>query len=79
MLNEKNGQQYRSIPVCAFYTKDMEPLYQFTEYAAIYDNARARMVIFGGYDEYDYLSRDDVWALSLSGTPAWTQLAPCSS
>lgn len=39
-LNEKNGQSYRSIPVCAFFTKDMDMLYQFTEYAAIYDKER---------------------------------------
>lgn len=39
-LNRKNGQAYRSIPVCAFYTKDFEYLYHFTEYAAIYDKER---------------------------------------
>lgn len=36
-LNRKDGQAYRSIPVCAFYTRDFEYLYHFTEYAAIYD------------------------------------------
>jgi thioredoxin family protein len=36
-LNRKNGQTYQSIPVCAFFTKEMEYLYHFTEYAAIYD------------------------------------------
>jgi hypothetical protein len=45
--------------------------------SAIYDSARDRMVVFGGY-YYDgsdhYLN--DVWALSLAGTPAWTQLTP---
>jgi hypothetical protein len=39
-LNHKNGQSYRSIPICAFYTKDLEYLYHFTEYAAIYDKER---------------------------------------
>ena len=39
-LNQKGGGAYRSIPVCAFYTKDFEFLYQFTEYAAIYDKER---------------------------------------
>jgi hypothetical protein len=39
-LNHKNGGAYRSIPVCAFYTQDMGFLYQFTEYAAIYDKQR---------------------------------------
>ena len=39
-LNHKNGGAYRSIPVCAFYTRDLEYLYHFTEYAAIYDKDR---------------------------------------
>ena len=40
MLNQKDGQSYRSIPVCAFYTRDLEYLYHFTEYAALYDKER---------------------------------------
>jgi hypothetical protein len=39
-LNHKDGQTYRSIPICAFYTEDLEHLYTFTEYAAIYDKER---------------------------------------
>jgi len=39
-LNHKNGRTYRSIPVCAFYANDFAFLYQFTEYAAIYDKDR---------------------------------------
>jgi hypothetical protein len=39
-LNYKNGQSYRSIPVCTFYTNDLHYLYHFTEYAAIYDKER---------------------------------------
>ncbi|MCC7367424.1 MAG: thioredoxin family protein [Chloroflexi bacterium] len=39
-LNHKKGQAFRSIPVCAFFTNDLELLYQFTEYAAIYDKDR---------------------------------------
>jgi Thioredoxin len=39
-LNHKNNQTYRSIPVCAFYTDELEYLYHFTEYAAIYDKER---------------------------------------
>ena len=39
-LNRKNGQSYRSIPVCAFYTSGLEYLYHFTEYAALYDKER---------------------------------------
>jgi len=43
-------------------------------HSAIYDPARDCMVVFGGYDRTT--SFDDVWALSLGTTPAWTQLAP---
>lgn len=39
-LNRKNGGAFRSIPVCAFFTAEMEYLYHFTEYAAIYDKPR---------------------------------------
>ena len=45
-----------------------------------YDAARNRVLIFGGYgrhhpgDPYAYLN--DVWELSLDGTPHWTELFP---
>jgi len=42
-LNHKGGQTYQSIPVCAFYTTDLEYLYHFTEYPAIYDKDRLVM------------------------------------
>jgi predicted small integral membrane protein len=42
-------------------------------HSAIYDPARDRMVVFGGYSSTYF---NDVWALSLAGTPAWTQLTP---
>jgi hypothetical protein len=42
-------------------------------HAAIYDPVRDRIVVFGGYDGS---LRNDAWALSLSGTPAWSQLNP---
>jgi hypothetical protein len=40
LLNQKGNGAYRSIPVCAFYTQELEYLYHFTEYAAIYDKQR---------------------------------------
>jgi hypothetical protein len=43
--------------------------------SAIYDPLRDRMLVFGGLDD-SYAYRNDVWALSLAGTPAWTALAP---
>jgi hypothetical protein len=43
-------------------------------HTAIYDPVRDRMIAFGGYD--DTVRRNDVWALSLSGAPAWSALSP---
>jgi len=35
-LNSKNGQTWQSIPVAVFYTKDLEYIYYYTEFPAIY-------------------------------------------
>lgn len=40
---------------------------------AIYDPNGDRMIVYGGWND---ALLDDVWQLSLSGTPTWTQLAP---
>jgi hypothetical protein len=45
-------------------------------HTAIYDPVRDRMVVFGGYDGD---RRNDVWALSLAGSPAWSELTPAES
>jgi hypothetical protein len=50
------------------------PLSARSAHTAIYDPVRDRMVVFGGWDGSSY--RNDVWALSLAGTPAWSALAP---
>jgi hypothetical protein len=49
--------------------------------AAIYDAAGQRMIVFGGFDNLgaSYGLENDVWALSLGGTPTWTQLAPAGT
>ena len=44
-------------------------------HSAIYDPVRDRMVVFGG-SAVRASNFNDVWALSLAGTPAWTQLTP---
>lgn len=44
-------------------------------HAFVYDPVRDRMIVFGGDTDYGN-PQNDVWSLSLSGTPAWTQLAP---
>jgi hypothetical protein len=35
-LNHKNGTTWQSIPVCVFYTRELEHLYHYQEYPAIY-------------------------------------------
>ena len=47
--------------------------------SAIYDPVRDRMVLFGGFDASPHELRNDVWALSLAGTPAWVALAPAGT
>ena len=45
-------------------------------HSAIYDPVRDRVLVFGGTDG---LRRNDVWALTLSGTPQWTRLRPAGT
>jgi hypothetical protein len=40
----------------------------------VLDPARQRLVLFGGFDGVNYLN--DTWALTLSGTPTWSAIAP---
>ena len=39
-LRRRDGQTFQSIPVAAFYTKDFQPLYTYTEFPAIYHKDR---------------------------------------
>jgi len=41
-LNHRNGQTFQSIPVIVFYTKDLHPLYRYTEFPAVYRKDRIR-------------------------------------
>ncbi|MCC6350046.1 MAG: hypothetical protein IT347_10710 [Candidatus Eisenbacteria bacterium] len=43
-------------------------------HSAVYDSLRDRMLVFGGFTGDLYVN--DVWALSLAGTPEWTELTP---
>jgi thiol-disulfide isomerase/thioredoxin len=40
LMNEKNGQQWASIPVAVFYDRDLRELYRYVEYPAIYHKDR---------------------------------------
>ncbi len=44
-------------------------------HSGIYDPAQDRLIVFGGYSTYSTF-KDDTWALSLSETPGWAELAP---
>ncbi|OGK82820.1 MAG: hypothetical protein A2X51_03025 [Candidatus Rokubacteria bacterium GWC2_70_24] len=39
-MNAKNGQRFQSIPVAVFYTRDLQYLYHYTEFPAIYHKDR---------------------------------------
>jgi len=43
------------------------------DHAAVYDPVRDRLLIIGGEDGNDV---GDIWALSLSGTPTWSEIVP---
>ena len=46
------------------------------DHTAIYDPVRDRMLVFGGFTN---AAQNDVWALSLAGTPTWSQLVPSNA
>ncbi|HEV8481800.1 MAG TPA: kelch repeat-containing protein [Candidatus Eisenbacteria bacterium] len=48
------------------------------DHATIYDPLRHRMIVFGGTDASG-TPMNDVWALSLTGSPTWTELTPSGS
>jgi thioredoxin family protein len=41
-MNQKNGQEWASVPVAAVYTKDFQELHRYFEYPAIYHKDRIR-------------------------------------
>jgi hypothetical protein len=44
-------------------------------HGAVYDPVRDRMIVFGGLSTSGH-ALNDVWSLSLSGSPTWTELSP---
>ena len=42
----------------------------------VYDSLGDRILIMGGLRQFQSQPRNDVWALSLSGSPQWTQILP---
>jgi hypothetical protein len=44
-LNRRDGETFQSIPIIAFYSKDFELLYRYTEFPAVYRKDRIRAAI----------------------------------
>jgi thiol-disulfide isomerase/thioredoxin len=71
-LNEKNGQTWQSIPVAVFYTKDLEYLYHYIEYPAIYHKDRVVARIRGprsGESKEETQKRGDAEFMELQQSP----------
>ena len=47
-------------------------------HTTVYDAGNDRLILFGGLDVAGN-PKNDVWALSLAGTPTWTQLTPAGT
>jgi hypothetical protein len=45
---------------------------------AVFDAADNRMLVFGGQTD-EYGKSNDLWALTLSGTPTWTRITPAGT
>ncbi|PYN81227.1 MAG: hypothetical protein DMD96_11410 [Candidatus Rokuibacteriota bacterium] len=71
-LNAKNGQTWQSIPVAVFYTKDLEYLYHYVEYPAIYHKDRVVAQIRAarpGESKEDTRTRGDREFMELQQSP----------
>ena len=75
-LNDVWGLSLAGVPTWTSLTPAGTPPTARYQHAAIYDPVRDRMLVFGGYDGGE---RNDVWALSLAGAPAWTELTPAGA
>ena len=78
-LNTKNGQTWQSIPVAVFYTRNLEYLYHYTEYPAIYHKDRVVAQIRAeraGEGKDDTRARGDREFMELQQSPffrVWAQ------
>src|SRR5262249_24123125 len=58
-------------------TQGLEPP-ELSAHTAVLDAARDRMLVFGGLDDENRV-RNELWALSLSGAPTWSQVSVSGS
>ena len=71
-LNHKDGQTWQSIPVAVFYTKELQYLYHYTEYPAIYHKDRVVAQIRaarGGKSNEETQKRGDREFMELQQSP----------
>jgi hypothetical protein len=73
-FNDVWGLSFSGAPTWTLLTPLGTPPNGRRGHSAIYDPVRDRMLVFGGVDASGYYN--DVWALSLAGTPTWARLAP---
>lgn len=63
------GRRVGAIPPDGYWAELAPPLR--TEHATVLDPVRRSLIVIGGFDG---ALRDDIWTLSLDGTPTWTRL-----
>ena len=73
LLNDVWALSLYGAPIWTRLTVAGAPPSPRASHTAIYDPVRQRMIVFGGYDPG---RRNDVWSLTLSGTPEWSALSP---
>jgi hypothetical protein len=68
-----------SPPACGNWTDILTEAYPAPRglACAVWDPPRHRMILFGGGDYSSHFN--DLWQFTVSGTPAWTQLAPAGT
>jgi hypothetical protein len=49
------------------------------DHEGVYDSARDRMILFGGRANASTPPMNDVWTLSLGGSPAWSAITPAGT
>ncbi|TMQ74017.1 MAG: hypothetical protein E6K81_01645 [Candidatus Eisenbacteria bacterium] len=73
-LNDVWALSLSGTPSWSHLTPSGTPPPQRCGHQAIYDRARRRLVVFGGFSPW-VPALNDLWALSLTGTPAWTPIS----
>jgi Thioredoxin len=71
-MNRKNGEEWASVPVVVFYTKDLEELHRYFEYPWIYQKDRIRkhqQAVKAGETEAQAKARDATEFMAMQRSP----------